>query len=59
MMLPVTNGSQTNWDNPYTALIEADELRQLVYCDGKNDCYFRLTVVYQGYSVAEEGWYQK
>ena len=42
MMLPVTNGSQTNWDNPYTALKEADELRQLVYCDGKMIATFDL-----------------
>ena len=42
MMFPVTNGTQTNWDSPYTALKEADELRKSVYCDGKTIATFDL-----------------
>ena len=42
MMLPVTNGSPTNWDNLYTALKEADKLRESVYCDGKTIVTFNL-----------------
>ena len=54
MMLPVTNGSPANWDNLYTALKEADKLRESVYCDSKTIIAFDIQL-YQGYSVTGEG----
>ena len=42
MMLPVVNGSQTNWNNLYAVLKEAEKLWELVYCNGKRIITFDL-----------------
>ena len=41
-MLPVINGSPTEWQNLYTAIKEAEKLRQCVWSDGKTVISFDL-----------------
>ena len=41
-MLPVTNASPTEWQNLYTAIKEAEKLRQCVWSDGKAVISFNL-----------------
>ena len=54
MMLPVTNGSPNNWDNLYTALKEADKLRESVYCDGKTIVTFDLQLYIKAIQLQEK-----
>ena len=54
MMLPVTNGSPTDWDNLYTALKEADKLQKLVYCDGKTIVTFDLQLYIKAIQLQEK-----
>ena len=42
MMLPVINGSRTNWNNFYNALKEAKKLRESASSDGKTLISFDL-----------------
>ena len=41
-MRPVINGSSTEWQNLYTAIKEAEKLRQCVWSDGKRVISFDL-----------------
>ena len=41
-MLPVINGSPTEWQNLYTAIKKAEKLRQCVWSDGKRVISFDL-----------------
>ena len=54
IMLPVTNGSPTNWDNLYTALKEVDKLRESVYCDGKTIVTFDLQLYIKAIQLQEK-----
>ena len=54
MMLPVTNGSPTNWHNLYIALKEADKLRESIYCDGKTIVTFDLQLHIKAIQLQEK-----
>ena len=54
MLLPVTNGSPTNWDNPYTALKEVDKLREPVYCNSKTIVTFDLQLYIKAIQLQEK-----
>ena len=54
MLLPVTNGSPTNWNNPYTALKEADKLREPVYCSSKTIVTFDLQLYNKAIQLQEK-----
>ena len=41
-MLPVINGSLTEWQNLYTAIKEEEKLRQCVWSDGRTVISFDL-----------------
>ena len=53
VMLPVNNGSPANLDNLYTALKEADKLRESIYCDGKTIVTFDLQLYIKAIQLQE------
>ena len=53
MMLPVVNGSQTNWNNLYAVLKEAEKLWELVYCNGKRIITFDLQLYIEAMRLQE------
>ena len=53
-MLPVINGSPTDWENLYTAIKAADELREIIYPEGKTIISFDLQLYIKAIQLQEE-----
>lgn len=52
-MLPVMNGSPTEWENLYTAIKEAEKLREKVYPRGKTIISFDLQLYIKAIRLQE------
>lgn len=52
-MLPVKNGSPTDWENLYSAIKDAEKLRKKVYKDGKTIISFDLQLYIKAIRLQE------
>ena len=59
MMLPVVNGTPTNWDNLCRTLKEAVKLRESVYCGRPKRFLFSICGCISSYTVAGKDGCQK
>ena len=53
-MLPVKNGSLTDWENLYSAIKDAEKLRKKVYKDGKTIISFDLQLYIKAIRLQEK-----